>query len=187
MTLETLAKDIEAAAQKEAAEILSAAKVEAKGILSEAEAKASTIRDEATARAEKDANQLSKEIIASARQSNQKDILIARRKALDATFTAAKAEIGNAGLKGRDKLLKSLLDQATKAAGKDFVIRPVELDRAAITKAASGQTIGDSIDGLGGFMIEANDGSVSFDYRFDSLLNKAWNDQLSAVNSTLFD
>ena len=34
--------------------------------------------------------------------------------------------------------------------------------------------VGSSVDGLGGFILEAADGSVSYDMRFDTLLETAW-------------
>ncbi len=51
------------------------AKAEAKTIVGDAEAKATSIRDEAQARAEREANQISQEMVASARQGNQKELL----------------------------------------------------------------------------------------------------------------
>ena len=70
---------------------------------SEAEAKAESIRSEAAARAERDAEQIGREIVASARQANQRDLLIARRAALDATLEQAKSTwptpSGKAGLR----------------------------------------------------------------------------------------
>ena len=45
---------------------------------------------------------------------------------------------------------------------------------------------GDDVDGLGGFMLEAEDGTLSFDLRFDTLLEDAWVEQRAAVNETLF-
>ncbi len=186
MTLETLANDIAAAADKEAKALISNAKAEAKQLLADAEAKASALRDEAQQRAEKEAVQIARETVASARQSNQKDILIARRKVLDATLDAARDHIADPGMKGRAALLKSLLAESKKLAKGKFVIRPVEIDRAAITKEAGDRTVGESVDGLGGFILEAEDGSVSFDMRFDNMLERAWSSQLSAVNETLF-
>ena len=187
MTLDTLAKDIAASAESEAKALIKEAKSEAKAILAEAETRSNEIREQAKQRAEKEAGQIESELVASARQSNQKDILIARRKALDTTLDAAREHISNAGMKGRDAVLKSLLANSKKLAKGKFVIRPVELDRAAITKAAGDRKVGESVDGLGGFILEAEDGSVSFDMRFDVLLQQAWSDQLSAVNKTLFN
>jgi len=186
MTLETLANDIAAAAEKEAKALISNAQAEAKKLLADADAKASALREEAQQRAEKEAVQLARETVASARQSNQKDILIARRKVLDATFDAARQHIADPGMKGRAVLLKFLLAESKKLAKGKFVIRFVEIDRAAISKEAGDRTVGESVDGLGGFILEAEDGSVSFDMRFDNMLDRAWSGQLSAINETLF-
>ncbi len=186
MTLETLAKDIAAAAEKEAKALIADAKAEAKTVMADAEAKASGLREEAQQRAAKEAEQIARETVASARQSNQKDILVARRKALDATLEAARSHVADPGMKGRAALLKSLLADAKKLAKGKFVIRPVEVDRATLTKEAGDRTVGESVDGLGGFILEAEDGSVSFDMRFDNLLERAWSNQLGAVNETLF-
>ena len=65
MSLESLAKDITAAAQAEADELAASAQSEADTMRSEAEAKAESIRSEAAARAERDAEQIGREIVAS--------------------------------------------------------------------------------------------------------------------------
>ena len=129
MTLETLANDIAAAAEKDAKALIAEAKAEAKQLLADAEAKASALRDEAQQRAEKEATQIARETVASARQSNQKDVLIARRGVLDATYEAARDHIADPGMKGRAALLKTLLSQSKKLAKGKFVILPVEVDR----------------------------------------------------------
>ncbi|MCH1539987.1 MAG: hypothetical protein L7S56_00935 [Candidatus Poseidonia sp.] len=187
MTLETLAKDIAASAEAEAKALIKKAKAEAKQLVAEAEAKANEIREQAEQRASKEAGQLERELGASARQSNQKDILVARKKVLDTTFDSARDHVADPGMNGRDAVLKTLLANSKKLAKGSFVIRPVELDRAAITKAAGDQKVGEGVDGLGGFILEAEDGSVSFDMRFDVLLDQAWSHQLTAVNQTLFE
>ena len=186
MTLETLAQDIAASVEKEAKALIKAAKAEAKQLLADAEAKVGDMQTEAKQRAEKEAGQLARELVASARQSNQQDILVARRKVLDATLDAARDHIADPGMKGRAALLKSLLSESEKLAKGKFVIRPVEIDRAAITKAAGDRKVAESVEGLGGFILEAEDGSVSFDMRFDNMLQRAWSNNLSAVNETLF-
>ena len=186
MTLETLAKDIAASAEAQAKAMLKEAKAEAKTIVGEAETKAASIRDEAQARADREADQISQEMVASARQGNQKELLIARRGVLDATYDAAKAQLADPGMKGRATLLKSLLKRANDVSGKDFILRPVSVDAAALKKEAGSRSIGDEIDGLGGFMMEAADGSVSFDFRFESLLDRTWVEERAAINETLF-
>ena len=60
-------------------------------------------------------------------------------------------------------------------------------DRKAVSDLASGKTVGDDADGLGGFILDAEDGSVSYDFRFDALLDRAWDNSLPAVTAALFD
>ena len=100
MTLETLAKDIAAAAEADVKALIDEAKAEAKQILDEAKDKASTITDEANSRAEREAAQIAREVVASARQANQKSILIAKRTAMDDTHAAVKEQLADPGFKG---------------------------------------------------------------------------------------
>ena len=67
-----------------------------------------------------------------------------------------------------------------------MVLRPTSIDRAALEDAAKGYKIGDDVDGLGGFVLEAEDGTISFDMRFDTLLENAWSEKRAAINDTLF-
>ncbi len=187
MTLETLAKDIAASADAEAKAIIKKAKDEAKEIISDAESKAEGIRNEANSRAEREVEKIAREVVASARQTNQKEILIARRKALDTTHDTVKEQLADPGFKGRASMLKSMMAKAGKMAGSDYIVRPVEVDRKALDGLSGKRKIGESVEGLGGFILEAPDGSVSYDMRFDTLLESAWNDSLSSVNSILFD
>jgi V/A-type H+-transporting ATPase subunit E len=187
MTLETLAKDIAQAAEAEAKQMIAAANEEAQALIADAQARVDAIQSEATQRAEKEAAQIAREVVASARQSNQKDVLVARRKVLDATYAAAKSTVADPGMKGRAAILKGLVAEAKKVAKGDYVIRPVNVDEAAIKKAAGDFTLGETVDGLGGFILEAADGSVSYDMRFDNMLDRAWSDQLTTINATLFE
>ena len=186
MSLETLAQDIAKSAEAEVKALIDEAKAEAKKIVDEAQAQANSITEEASTRAEREASQISREVVASARQGNQKEILIAKRKSLDSTLSAVTQQLADPGFKGRASLLKSLISKADKLASSDFVIRPVEVDRKALTDLKGKRKLSDSVDGLGGFILEAPDSSVSYDMRFDTLLDSAWNDSLSEVNTILF-
>jgi vacuolar-type H+-ATPase subunit E/Vma4 len=105
---------------------------------------------------------------------------------LDETLAATRAELGSAKMKGRASLLKSLMAKADDL-GKDFNVRPVEMDRKALTELAGKRGMGDAVDGIGGFVLEATDGSVSYDMRFDTLLETSWKDQLSSMTTILFE
>jgi len=183
MTLDLLANEIAAKAKAEAKAITDAARAQAKGIKAEAKAEADAARSEMVARAERESSQLSVEVVASARQANQKRELIARREELDATWNTVQAEVASADLKGRADILKSLLTEA-KGAGDGMVLHPVSIDRKALTD--QGFDLGDDVDGLGGFTLESTDGSIVLDFRFDSRLEDAWKSNLGAVNEAMF-
>jgi vacuolar-type H+-ATPase subunit E/Vma4 len=142
------------------------------------------------AKARRERSQIMTETVASARQANQKSMLIARKEELDATKDSASEMVGSANLKGRSDLLKSLFVEAKrdggKKKGKGMVMRPVGIDRTALEDAGDGFEFGDDIDGLGGFVLEKRDGSVILDYRFDGRFEKSWVTALPMVTSVLF-
>jgi vacuolar-type H+-ATPase subunit E/Vma4 len=135
-------------------------------------------------------------MIASARQANQKSILIARREELDVTKVSVREMVKSTNLKGRSALLKSLVAEAKddakteltrgKKGKKKMILRPVRVDRSVLKKSGDDFVVSDDIDGLGGFVLETPDGSVVLDYRFDALLENSWTRALPAVTSTLF-
>lgn len=201
MTLDALAIEIDKAADEEAKAITDAAKAKAEDIVAEAERKLKSLRSDIISKAERECSQIKTEMVASARQANQKSILIARREELDATKVSVREMVGSANLKGRSALLKSLVAEArgdakaesarSKKGNAKMILRPVGVDRPALEKGKPKKgeddfEVGDDIDGLGGFVLEAPDGSVVLDYRFDALLENSWTKALPAVTSALF-
>ena len=183
MTLDALANEIAAQAKAEAESIIAAAKQQAKEIEGEAKAVASSFSSDMKARAERESAQLSVEVVASAKQANQKHLLIARREELDETWNSIRVSVASPDLKGRSDVLSALLAEASKS-GEGMLLRPVSTDRKALEKGNF--SLGDEVEGLGGFILESKDGSIVLDYRFDSRLEEAWNANLGTVNKTLF-
>ena len=184
MSLETLAAEITKQAQEEAGAILNDAKTEAKRIEEEASSDATQTSSMATSKAERESEQISIELVASARQANQKRALIARREELELTWEAAKEEVSSPKLAGRKKILDSLVKEASDTKA-DVVMRPVKTDRGALSK--SGFKMGEDIEGLGGFVLESKDGSTMLDFRFDMMLEEAWKNTLGEINEILFN
>ena len=183
MTLDALANEIAAQAKAEAESIIAAAKQQAKEIEGEAKAVASSFSSDMKARAERESAQLSVEVVASAKQANQKHLLIARREELDETWNSIRVSVASPDLKGRSDVLSALLAEASKS-GEGMLLRPVSTDRKALEKGNF--SLGDDVEGLGGFVLESKDGSIVLDYRYDSRLEEAWNANLGTVNKTLF-
>ncbi|RAH07349.1 MAG: hypothetical protein CMA00_000110 [Methanobacteriota archaeon] len=183
MTLDALAAEIASQAEAEARSIVEEAKEEASRIEDKARGEADEASTAATSKAERESAQISVEVVASARQANQKRALIARREELDATWESVKEEVSSPKMKGRKEILDSLLKEAS-GSKTGVVMRPVSTDRAALSKSSF--TMGEDIEGLGGFVLESKDGSTVLDYRFDFRLEEAWKKSLGEVNSILF-
>ena len=81
------------------------------------------------------------------------------------------------------QILDSLVKEASKSKS-GMIMRAVSSDRASLSK--SGFTMGDDIEGLGGFVLESKDGSTVLDFRFDFRLEAAWKSSLGEVNNILF-
>jgi len=187
MTLEQISEDVRKEAEAKVSEIEASAKAESKKLIDEAKKQADEIRLNAETKAQREAEQIAREVVASARQSNQKEVLIAKRAALDAAFDMAKASISDVKMKGRESLLKSLIAEAKKVGGKGFILHPAEVDKASLSKLSGDFEVGETIQCMGGFILSSNDGSVSFDMRFDTLLERAWSDNLASINNILFE
>jgi len=183
MTLDALANEIANQAKAEAKLIIAEAKKQAKMIEDDAKAEAMVFSKDVQSRAERESAQLSVELVASAKQANQKHLLIARREELDDTWESIRASVRSPELEGRSEILSNLLSEASKASG-DMILRPVSIDRKILEKGSF--TLGDDVDGLGGFILESKDGSIVLDYRFDSRLDDAWKENLREVNKILF-
>jgi len=186
MSLDKLASEIESMAKAEAKKIADDAKAEAKRISGEAKASVKEYRGAAIGQAERTSEQVAIESIAAARQRNQKRLLVARRAELDAAWEEVVSQVGSADLKGRGDILDSLLEKAAEEAGEGMVLRPVSVDREALSGNSDGFQMGEDIDGIGGFVLESADGSVLMDYRFEGRLRDAWDASLGEVSSILF-
>ena len=192
MSLDKLASEIESMAKAEAKVVSKEAKAEAKRIGDEAKDSVAEYRDAAITQAEKMSDRIAVESIAAARQRNQKRLLVARRAELDATWSEVMSQVGEADLKGREDILLSLIKTADVESVDDMVLRPVAVDRETLTDLSENSGLsndfqmGGDIDGLGGFVLESQDGSVLMDYRFEGRLRDAWEASLGEVNNKLF-
>ena len=187
MSLENLAEKIASAAKSEADEVIKAANEQASEIINSAKSEASIMENNSTEKVNKEVSQLAVEVVASAKQANQKRVLIAKRDELDSTWKSVQELVGSGKLSGRKTLLESIVKDADNSENKGMILRPVAIDRGVLSKSGSSFKLGDDIEGLGGFILESKDGSISLDYRFDSRLDSCWNDNIKNVSEILFN
>jgi len=186
MSLDKLASEIESMAKAEAKVVSKEANAEAKRIGDEVKDSVAEYRDAAITQAEKMSDRIAVESIAAARQRNQKRLLVARREELDSTWSEVMSQVGAADLKGREDVLESLVQKAIAESGDGMVLRPVAVDREILSRYSERFQIGEDTDGLGGFVLESQDGSILMDYRFEGRLRDAWDASLGEVSNTLF-
>lgn len=187
MSLEKLAEKIDSAAKAEAEIVINNAKEQAKEIIDSAKSEAKLMENDVMEKVEKEVSQLAVEIVASAKQANQKRVLIAKRSELDLTWKSIKELVGSGKLNGRKALLESIVKEADSEENKGMIMKPVNIDRSVLSKTGSSFKIGDDVEGMGGFILESTDGSISLDYRFDSRLDSCWNENIQNVSEILFN
>ena len=110
MSLDALSNEISMQAEAEAKQIIDNAKAEAKKIKDQAKSQAASAAADVEARASKDSKQISIEVVAAARQANQKRALVARREELDMTWESVKERVSSPGLE-EGMRLSSLLSR----------------------------------------------------------------------------
>jgi len=186
MSLNNLASEIESMAEAEAKKVTDEARTQAESIRKAAHDGVKEYSDGGMANAERTSSQIAVESIAAARQRNQKRLLVVQRAELDSTWDEIVATVGSKSMGDRGKILESLLKEAKSTAEKGMVLQPVKTDRAALSKGTGQFKIEEDIDGLGGFVLESNDGSVMMDYRFKGRLREAWDSSLGEVSRILF-
>ncbi|MBJ23169.1 MAG: hypothetical protein CMB64_00725 [Euryarchaeota archaeon] len=187
MSLEKLAEKIDSAAKAEAEVLIKNAKEQAEEIINSAKNEAKEMENDVMEKMNKEVAQLAVEIVASARQANQKRLLIAKRGELDSTWKSIKELVGSGKLNGRKALLESIVKEADSKENNGMIMKPVNIDRSVLSKAGSSFKIGDDVEGLGGFILESPDGSISLDFRFDSRLDSCWNENIQNVSNILFE
>ena len=128
MSLDDLSKEIIAQAEARAKSILDDARAEAESIRDEAVRRATETTAIVEAKAARDSEQISTELVAAAKQANQKRALVARKEELDLTWDTVKQEVSSINLDGRDEILQGLIEEV-KSQTKEMIMRPVEIDR----------------------------------------------------------
>ena len=109
-----------------------------------------------------------------------------RKEQLDAALDGIRESLADPKMKGRKALLTRLIEEAKAISSKGATLLPVAVDKGTIQSIASTVDIGDEVDGLGGFMLVSSDGTITYDFRFDSLLKSTWSAELVKVNEILF-
>ncbi|MFP4423861.1 MAG: V-type ATP synthase subunit E [Candidatus Woesearchaeota archaeon] len=181
MSFKKLKAKVEKEMKAERQEIISDAETKAKEIVETAEAEA---RQEVEQRMKALENQLAnkrKQEVASAKLEQKKQKLIARKEMLDKVFEEASNKLPK---KLTQTKRKKLLGNLFKSAKEEITVARV------YCKDSDAKLLGienKNMNMLGGFIAENKDGSISVDYRFETLLEEIRGKYLADINRILFE
>jgi len=186
MALADLITKIQADAEQQSADISAQAASDVAQIVADAEEKSIEVATAVAADTEKKADQMLNKVQNLARQEHKASMLNMRREMLADVATDAATQLKQLGDTDRQTLFLELLQDISI---ENPTILPVKGDEAAVKKALQTAkkefTLGDAIDGIGGFIVVGSD--LEVDCRFDTLLEREIVQQSeSHINNLLF-
>ena len=193
MSLDTVVEDIRDEARARAEEIREEGQERADEIVAEAEADAESILEERERAVERQIAQEREPAVSAAKLEAKQERLEARRDALQTVREQAEEELASLSGETREELTRALIDASAEEfdEGSEVVVRGRAADDALIEEILAdyeGFSLGDeSVDCLGGVVVESETSRVRVDNTFDSLLDTVWEDNLKDVSGILFD
>ena len=126
----------------------------------------------------KEADKIEKQIIGSSDLEVRNKQLTTLEDAVDKVFTKAIDQIAKADRDGDyAKLIKSLLDESTKILGTTEVVvktnsKDKDIVQAALPEFPNSELSPETIDCLGGVIIQSKDGTMTFDNTIDARIER---------------
>jgi V/A-type H+-transporting ATPase subunit E len=193
MSLDTVVEDIRDEARARAEEIRTEGQERADEIVSEAEADAERIIEERERAVERQIDQEREQALSAAKLEAKQERLEARRDALQTVRAQVEEELAELAGDKREELTRALIDAAAAEFDDDaeVVVHGRAADEALIEEILAdyeGFSLGaETVDCLGGVVVESETSRVRVDNTFDSLLDAVWEDNLKDVSGILFE
>jgi V/A-type H+-transporting ATPase subunit E len=183
MGLETVLSDIQKRGDQEVEAIRSEGKVEAERLLREAQAKKKALLESSLAEAHKAAERLRIQEISRVEMENRRAVLIMQKDMLDMALDKTREHLATLSAeKDRDLLHRLLTKNGTLAP----IVISSKRQEATVRSLAPSLKYGGSIEGLGGLILQTVDGSIRYDFRYETLLEQAAQTSMKDVASILF-
>ena len=185
MTAEKIIEQIKKDSEKEINQILKEAEEQASRIISDIKKEAEQESDKILSEGKKQSENIMKILVSKANQDIRRDIMNAREKIIDDSFTKAHHELSI--LKGEryEKLVKKLIEDGQKKLGEDckiFVTRGIGKKIAE----KLGLKIAGNVESSGGVVLKSADGKVTLDHTFDGILKREKDKIRIKVGKNLF-
>ena len=178
MALQEILNQVEKTGQKQVEDIRKSTSSEVESILSEADEKGKAIATEIANETKRQIEQLEQQEIPAAELEVKRNRLDAQRRALEETRLKVHVKLGKLGKSNLEKVYKKLVSNLPK----EGTLHCRKEDAALIGKLTSTK-MGTSINEPG-FVVETKD--YRLDFRFSTLVEKVWQDNLPAVSEELF-
>ena len=183
MGLDTVMKDILRTGNEEAERIRREGKEEAERLIKEAHAKKKALIEGSLADARKAAVKLRVQEISRVELENRRAYLMMQKDMLDLALERARERLAALPQeKDRDYLRRLLAKHGTNAP----VVISSKRQEATVRSLAPSLRYGGNIDCLGGLLLQTVDGSVRYDFRYETLLDQAVQSSLKDVAGVLF-
>jgi V/A-type H+-transporting ATPase subunit E len=182
MGLEQVKNEIVENAEQEADRIIEEAEEQADDIISGAEEQAEQIRDQAQQHAEAEAESLKREKIASANMEAKQAKLEAKQRVIQEAFSGLEDDISDLSTSKKKELFKTALNRIQN----DIDIGIVHTSDDMQDAVSDLVDVDVKTDSIQGFIAESEDGSVRYDYTFQTILDAITNDNRKTVAQKLF-
>lgn len=167
-------------------EILRVGKEEAKRIIDSAEEQVKKRREKTLKNVALIADETKKTEMSSLSLQMRKNILEAKKDLLGESYAKAAAKIQDLSAAERKKLALDLLKKAMNELPDAKYFYAAKKDSEIISKSNPKLKFAGELGGLGGIILENEDGSIRVNYSLDSILQKVREDNLNELSNKLF-
>ncbi len=185
MSLDKIADEILGNASKEADKIVKDAENERSRILLEADQKIENMRKAEEKELQESIERMKRQEISSAELDAKKIVLNKRKDILNRTFEEMLAELSEMDANEKSSIYKKIVDQGSKVIPSPKVLCPIgEKNLLADVDGMGKLTETDMESGL---ILESTDGTVRLDFRFRTILEGIWDQDLKEISNILFE
>ncbi len=185
MSLEKLSKEIISEAQKKALAITEEGNTEAEAIMDKAKKDSQANDRKSGEQTKKILEEISQVELSGLNLLLNKKRMEAKKIVLDEVFEQAKKEIEDMDKAKKAELAKKLCARAQSELPNAKFVYSNESDKKTVS-AVKGLTFKDTIDCIGGVIIENSDGSIKINYTFEEILEKVKEENLHEVANRVF-
>ncbi len=182
MGLDAIVQEIKAKGKAEAERISGEAYKEASLIIAEAQSQAEKIKAAREIAAKKEIDRLRQQELSSANLEVKRAKLNARKEILDEVAEQAKSAVLKLPAEKNKKILQSIIQKFEPDNSKVY---STERDKATVKKLTKLEHAG-QFDGIGGVVIENEDGTEYLDFKYETILKNVSEQSMKQVSDILF-